>query len=106
MWVQKVVPYLFMIPFVYYIYFETMRRDRIAREMADQWLKTNHPGCVIKSMKTSKLGAPIAVVMQVYTPKDEDFEIKLKVGTIFGGIFAEKVKVVYVRKIKLDSKQE
>ncbi|MBX9295705.1 hypothetical protein K5M33_15125 [Chromobacterium vaccinii] len=101
MWVQKVIPALFMIPFFYYMYWEVSRRDKIARDMAKKWLETNHPGCVIKFMKSSKAHMPIVVVLGVYTPKDEDFEIKLRVGTVFGGVFADKIEVVYVRRVML-----
>ncbi|AUH51776.1 hypothetical protein CXB49_13580 [Chromobacterium sp. ATCC 53434] len=85
-------------PFLYLGYLELQRRARIAQEMAVEWLQENHPGCVVASMKASMLLWPVRVVMQVYTPKDEDFEIKIKAGSFMGGIFNGPVEVVYIRK--------
>lgn len=38
--------------------------------------------------------------MKVYTSKDEDFEIKLKIGLFFGGVFNDKIRIIYIRKTK------
>ncbi|WP_139167002.1 hypothetical protein [Chromobacterium sphagni] len=101
MLMQNVIPVLFIIPFaVYGIYFEMGRRDRVAREMAREWLQKNYPGCVVKVVTSNKMVWPVRIVLQVYTPKNEDFEIKLRVGEFFGGVFGDRVEVVYIRKIK------
>ncbi|MGC0152774.1 hypothetical protein ACPRNU_09985 [Chromobacterium vaccinii] len=93
-----VMPLLLFIPLAYGMLLENSRRERIAREMAEKWLNTEHPGCVIREMDSSAVTMPVSVIMKVRTPKNEDFEIKLKVGTIFGGVFMGKIKVVYIRR--------
>lgn len=98
--IQKIISGLLLTPFAYLGYLETKRRARVAQEMAVAWLKENHPGCVVTSMTASSWHWPIRVVMQVYTPKDEDFEIKLKAGSFMGGIFNDPVEIVYIRKKK------
>ncbi|WP_434634185.1 hypothetical protein [Chromobacterium sp. CV08] len=90
------MPLLIFLPLAYGMLLENARRERIARELATKWLNTEHPGCVIKEIEATKLAMPILVVMKVRTPKNEDFEIKLKVGTILGGVFMAKIKVVYI----------
>ncbi|MGC0151061.1 hypothetical protein ACPRNU_01200 [Chromobacterium vaccinii] len=97
---QKIISGLLLTPFAYLGYLEMQRRARIAQEMAVEWLKEKHPGCIVASMKASLWYWPVRVVMQVYTPKDEDFEIKLKAGSFIGGIFNDPVEIVYIRKKK------
>ncbi|WP_199155550.1 hypothetical protein [Chromobacterium sp. ASV23] len=100
MWIQMVVSILFLIAVAYGVYIEMVRRDGIARGMAVDWLQNNHPGCIVKSITSNKMVWPVRVVMQVHTPKNENFEIKVRVGDFFGGIFGDRIEVVYIRKIK------
>ncbi|WP_157889300.1 hypothetical protein [Chromobacterium subtsugae] len=98
---EKILPAFFIAPLLIYgISLENKRRENIARDMAKDWLQKNYTGCYIRSMQSSKNRWPVVIIMKVYTSKDEDFEIKLKIGSFFGGVFNDKIRIIYIRKIK------
>ncbi|WP_434626830.1 hypothetical protein [Chromobacterium sp. CV08] len=98
---EKFLPTLLIAPlFIYGASLENKRRENIARDMAKDWLQTNYAGCYIRSMESSKWSWPVVVKMKVYTSKNEDFDIKLKIGSFLAGIFNDKVRVIYIRRAK------
>ncbi|QEL55180.1 hypothetical protein [Chromobacterium paludis] len=99
---EKILPVFFIAPLLIYgISLENKRRAKIAQGMAKDWLQASYAGCYIRSMQSSTNRWPVVVTMKVYTSKDEDFEIKLKVGSFFGGVFNDKIHIVYIRKLKI-----
>ncbi|AUH51290.1 hypothetical protein CXB49_10930 [Chromobacterium sp. ATCC 53434] len=98
---EKILPVFFIAPLLIYgISLENKRRGNIAQDIAKDWLQTNYTGCYIRSMESSKWSWPVVVTTKVYTSKNEDFDIKLKVGSSLAGIFNDKIRIVYIRKIK------
>ncbi|WP_140411211.1 hypothetical protein [Chromobacterium violaceum] len=98
----KILPAFFIAPLLFYgISLENKRRENIARDMAKNWLQTNYAGCHVKSMQSSTNRWPVVVIMKVYTPKNENFEIKLKIGSFFGGVFNNKIRIIYIQKLKI-----
>lgn len=99
---EKFLPAFLIAPlFIYGVSLENKRRENIARDMAKNWLQTNYAGCCVKSIQSSTNRWPVVVIMKVYTSKDENFEIKLKIGSFFGGVFNNKIRIIYIRKLKI-----
>lgn len=97
---EKIFQAFFIVPCIYGICLESKRRSDVTRGMAKDWLQRNYRGCYIQSIQSSSWRWPVVVIMKVYTSKDEDFEIKLKIGLFFGGVFNDKIRIIYIRKTK------
>lgn len=98
---EQIFQAFFIAPCIYGIYLESKRRSDVARGMAKDWLQRSYSGCYIQSIQSSTWRWPVVVVLRVYTSKDEDFDIKLRVRSVLQGIYKDEIEIVYIRKEKV-----
>lgn len=93
--------YLVVVFFVIFMIYEQNRRRKLAESIAKKWVLENASDLKIKDIKDVKaslLSWPVTVLVTAINLSGEQTAIKLKVGTVFGGVFMDKVKFVSTQK--------